>query len=168
MMLESGPSGTLIFMKKPLLHEELSRSIIAAFFETYNDLGYGFSEHICVTAIEKEIERRGHVVARELAVPVWVKNEVVGNQRLDMLVDDKIILEVKSALVLPKAADQQLASYLHGTEFEVGLILHFGEEAKFYRRVLLNEHKKHIRPLSAPNPPQSALRKPSTRGNADD
>ena len=152
MTVESGASTTLIFVKKPLMHEELSNSIIAAFFETYNELGYGFSEHICVNAMEKELARRGHVVARELAVPVWVKNEVVGNQRLDMVVDDKIILEAKSTLVLPKSADQQITSYLNGTEFEVAFLLHFGQEAKFYRRVLFNEYKKHIRPLSVSNP----------------
>jgi GxxExxY protein len=143
-------------MKQTLLHEELSKSVIAAFFETYNDLGYGFAEHICVTAMEKELTRRGHVVARELAVPVWVKNEVVGNQRLDLVADDKIILEVKSTLILPKSADQQVTSYLNGTQFEVAFLLHFGEEPKFYRRILLNEHKKHIRLLSAPDPPKSA------------
>ncbi|MGH9418326.1 MAG: hypothetical protein ACRD3J_00010, partial [Thermoanaerobaculia bacterium] len=59
---------------------------------------------------------------------------------------------LKSSLVLPRSAISQLTSYLRGTQFEVALLLHFGEEATFYRRILFNEHKKHIRPLSASNP----------------
>ena len=146
----------LLFVKKPLLHEELSKSIIGAFFEAYDDLDFGFLEHICVCTLEKELIRRGHLVARELGVPVWVKNEIVGTQRLDMVVDDTIILEVKSTLVLPPTSMRQLTSYLKGTSYEVGLLFHFGEEPNFYRRILLNEHKKHIRPKSAPSPLQSA------------
>jgi GxxExxY protein len=136
-----------------LHHESLSRSIIGGFFEVYNELNYGFREHIYVNALEKELVRRGHVVARELGTRVWCRNECVGSQRLDIVIDDKIILEVKATLVLHQSAMQQLTSYLKGTEFEVGLLLHFGEEPKFYRRILLNEYKKHIGTLSVPDPP---------------
>ena len=153
MMVELGARITLIFMKKTLLHEELSKSIIGAFFEAYDDLDFGFLEHICVNTLEKELLRRGHVVARELGVPVWVKNEIVGTQRLDVVVDDKIVVEVKSSWALPPSALRQLTSYLRGTNLKVGLLLHFGEEPKFYRCVLSNKNKKNLRPPSAPNPP---------------
>ncbi|MGH9421243.1 MAG: hypothetical protein ACRD3J_14795, partial [Thermoanaerobaculia bacterium] len=56
------------------------------------------------------------------------------------------------SLVLPQSAMRQLTSYLRGTAFEVGLLLHFGEEAKFYRRIMFNENKKQIRPLSVSDP----------------
>jgi GxxExxY protein len=139
-------------MKKPLLHEELTRSIIAAFFEVYNELTFGFREHIYVNAIDNELVRRGHVVAREVGSTVWCKNEDVGTQRLDMVVDNKIIVEVKSTQVLHQSAMPQLTSYLKGTAFEVGLLLHFGEKPRFHRCILTNDQKKNIRALSVQDP----------------
>jgi GxxExxY protein len=136
-----------------LHHEELSRSIIGAFYEVYNELDYGFREHIYVNALEKALIRREHVVTREMGTVVWCKNENVGTQRLDLVVDDKIIVEVKATLVLHQSAMRQLTSYLKGTAFEVGLLLHFGEEPKFYRRILTNEHKKNIGRYPSKDPP---------------
>jgi GxxExxY protein len=143
----------LIFVKNTLLHEELSKSIIGAFFESYDALDFGFLEHICVNTLERELVRRGHVVSRELGVQVWVKNEVVGTQRLDMVVDDKIIVEVKSSWAIPPGAMRQITSYLRGTNLEVGLLLHFGEEPTFHRFVFSNRNKKNLRQPSAPSPP---------------
>lgn len=140
------------FMTGPLLHAELTRSVIAAFFEVYNELTFGFREHIYVNAIDKELVRRGHVVAREVGTTVWFKDENVGSQRLDVVVDNKIIVEVKAMRVLHQSAIPQLTSYLKGTEFEVGLLLHFGEKPKFYRCILTNDQKKNIRALSVQNP----------------
>ena len=153
MMVALRTESTLCLMGEPLLHESLSKSIIGAFFEVYNDLDFGFLEHICVAALVKELTARGHVVAREVGVRVWYKGEDIGTQRLDMIVDDTIVVEIKSTLVLHPSAMRQLTSYLRATNIEVGLLLHFGEEANFYRRVLSNKTKRNIRPLSAPDPP---------------
>ena len=60
------------------------------------------------------------------------------DQRLDMIVDDKVIIEVKSTLELHRANHRQLRSYLQGTRLEVGFLLHFGPKAKFYRIVSTN------------------------------
>ena len=56
-----------------LVEEKLTHSIIGAFFEVYNALGYGFLEHIYVTALERELLARGHIVAREVGVRVAYK-----------------------------------------------------------------------------------------------
>jgi GxxExxY protein len=146
-------------MGEPLLHESLTKSIIGAFFEVYNELDFGFLEHMCVSALEIELAKRGHSVAREVGIRVWYKGQDIGAQRLDMIVDDAVVVEVKSTLVLHPSAMRQLTSYLRATNIEVGLLLHFGEKASFYRRVLSNKNKKNIRPLSAIDPPQSALGK---------
>lgn len=75
------------------------------------------------------------MVAREVAVAVDYKGRHVGWQRLDMLVDGKVIVEVKSAEVLPKYAPRQLLSYLRVSRYQVGLVLHFGPEPKYHRFV---------------------------------
>lgn len=79
-----------------LVEEELTRSIIGAFYEVYNTLGFGFLEHIYIMALERELRARGHHVDREVSVRVMYKGEQLSCQRLDMVVDGKVIVETKS------------------------------------------------------------------------
>ena len=116
-----------------LVYEELTFSVIGAFFDVYNHLGHGFLEHLYMAALERELIARGHRVAREVNVPVFYKGEQIGWQRLDMIVDDVLVIEGKSTTELPREAKRQLYNYLKATHLEVGLLLHFGPEPKFYR-----------------------------------
>ena len=118
-----------------LIEEALTRSIIGAFYEVYNCLGYGFLEHLYVLALERELIARGHTVVRQVGVTVYYKGQPLGQQRLDMIVDGKCVIEVKSTFLLHPAHERQLRSYLQGTGLQVGLLLHFGPEAKFVRIV---------------------------------
>lgn len=122
-----------------LIEERLTRSVIGAFYEVYNTLGYGFLEHLYVLALEIELRARGHQVAREIGVPVFYKGIELGRQRLDMIVDERLVVEIKSTFELAKAAHRQLRNYLQATKLEVGLLLHFGPEAKFLRVVCSNK-----------------------------
>jgi GxxExxY protein len=115
-----------------LIEEALSKSVIGAFFEVYNTLGYGFLEHLYVKALERELMARGHSVAREVGVRVMYKGEEIGFQRLDLVVDEKLVVETKATQDLHKSASRQLFNYLHATNLEIGLLLHFGPEARFY------------------------------------
>lgn len=115
-----------------LIEEALSKSVIGAFFEVYNTLGYGFLEHLYVLALERELLARGHRVGRQVEVHVMYKGEVLGCQRLDLVVDDKLVVEAKATQDLHKSASRQLFNYLHATKLEIGLLLHFGPEARFY------------------------------------
>lgn len=81
---------------------------------------------------------RGHRVARELSVSVFYKGDAIATQRLDLVVDEKRVLEVKSTSELHKAAIRQLFNYLRATRLEVGLLLHFGPEPKFFGVVYSN------------------------------
>jgi len=118
-----------------LLEQELTQSIIGAFYEVYNTLGFGFFERIYVMALERELRSRGHHVDREVGVSVFYKGEELCNQRIDMIVDGKVVVETKSTLELPPATRRQLRNYLGATKLEVGLVLHFGPRATFYREV---------------------------------
>lgn len=127
--------------KGPLIEETLTRSIIAAFYTVYRVLGFGFLEHIYSAAMEKELTKRGHRVSREVLVPVYYLGDLIGYQRLDMLVDDRVIVENKATERLSPISEPQLYSYLRGTNLEVGLLLHFGLEPKFRRLVHSKRHK---------------------------
>lgn len=118
------------------------RSAIGAFFEVYNDLGFGFLERVHIRALVREFQSRGHVIAQEKEVAVRYKNEYLCTQRLDLVVDNRLIVETKSSELLPPTAMRQLHNYLRCTDLEVGLLLHFGPKPKFYKRILPNSQKK--------------------------
>lgn len=86
-----------------LIHEPLTRSVIGAFFEVYNALGFGFLEQVYVLAMERELVSRRHRVSREVTVRVYYKGVALGTQRLDMIVDDVLIVETKSTYDLHRA-----------------------------------------------------------------
>lgn len=127
-------------MPDDLIEKKLTESVIGAFFEVYNELKFGFLETLYLKALERELLGRGHGIARQFSVPVFYKGEVIGIQRLDMVVDDKLVIEAKSSENLSPVAIRQLDSYLKATRLEVGLVLHFGPKARFYRRVFLNDN----------------------------
>jgi len=121
-----------------LVEERLTHSVIGAFFEVYNTLGFGFLEHLYVRALERELVARGHTVGREVGIPVRYKGEELGTQRLDMIVDGRLVVETKSTYELHKAAPRQVYNYLRATRLEVGLLLHFGPQPRFYRLLCRN------------------------------
>jgi GxxExxY protein len=83
--------------------------------------------------LERELKKRGHTVERQVLVKVRYKGDVIALQRVDMVVDGKVILEIKAGLLLPPTGTRQLHNYLRATDLEVGLLLHFGPEPKYYR-----------------------------------
>ena len=118
-----------------LLEERLTHSIIGAFLEVYSYFGYGVLEAAYVGALERELRRRGIRVHREHWVPVTYKGDEICLQRLDMVVEGRVVIEAKATQVLAPIATRQLLSYLRASKLQVGLLLHFGPEPQFYRVV---------------------------------
>jgi GxxExxY protein len=146
---------------RELIDEELTGSVIGAFFEVYNTLGYGFYEHFYTKALEIELRLRGHKVVREVQFRVMYKTYYVGTQRVDMVVDDKLIVETKATQELHRGAPRQLFSYLHGSTFEIGLLLHFGPEARFYPIACRNSDPR----TGSENPRSSTATRPFPQGS---
>jgi GxxExxY protein len=126
-----------------LLEEALTRSVIGAFFEVHKELGFGFREHLYALALERDLIAKGHRVAREVAVTVSYRGAPLAWQTLDMIVDERLVLEFKASERLHPDAELQLFGYLRATRLEVGLVLHFGRHAKFHRVVCQNAFKGH-------------------------
>ena len=136
-----------------LIHDRLTHSVIGAFFDVYNTLGFGFLEHVYVASLTRELRNRGHEIGREVSVPVFYKGEEVARQRLDMIVDRKLVVETKSTQSLHEGAVRQVSNYLRATSLELGLLLHFGPRPKFYRVVCTNPEMPSTRIPLPPDPP---------------
>lgn len=116
-----------------LIDETITRQIIGAFFEVYNHLAYGQFESVYRKALLHEMRLRGLTASEETTFEVHYKEIVVGLFRLDLLVENRIVVELKSTPLLSPADRRQLKNYLGVTGLEVGLLLHFGHEPRFER-----------------------------------
>lgn len=114
-----------------LLEAERTRAIIGAFYAVYSELGFGFLESIYARAMHQVLTERGMHVDREFPAPVFFRGQRLGVHRVDMLVDRRIIVEIKSAEFLTPTARRQLRNYLTALHLDVGLILHFGPKPEF-------------------------------------
>ena len=153
-------------MRDELLEAERVHSIVAAFFIVYNYFGGGgLCEAAYAGALEYELTLRGHKVDREVMVAVYYKGKLVARQRLDMLVDDRVIVETKAAERLPSSANSQLIGYLRATLFKVGVLLHFGPHPKFYRfvdTIKSNDKQRHRVRTDSPHSPSKILDPPDS------
>jgi GxxExxY protein len=122
-------------MRGELLEAKRVHSIVGGFFAVYNYYGYGLSELVYAGALEHELRDRGHEIVRELAIEIDYQGRYVARLRLDMVVDGRVVVENKATEKLSPAAAMQLVSYLRATEFEVGLLLHFGPSPYFKRYI---------------------------------
>ena len=122
-------------------HKELTERIIKIFYRVYNTLGYGFLEKIYENAMMIEFRNARIPAESQSPIEVIYENEIVGEHAIDILVDDKIIVELKAAKALMPDHHAQLLNYLKATDIEVGLLLNFGPEAEISRKIFDNHRK---------------------------
>lgn len=118
-----------------IVEKELSHAIVGSFFDVYNELGHGFVESIYARALEIALRDRGLKVDREYPIAVIFRDQQVGFHRIDMLVEQRIVIELKSTQRLAENAHRQLRSCLTAVRLRVGILLHFGPVPKFYREI---------------------------------
>jgi GxxExxY protein len=131
------PSG--ITPAPGLLHGDLTSAIIGAFFSVHSRLGVGFLEHVYGNALALLLTRTGLRVQREVPFDVVFDHEFVGHYRADIVVESKVIVEVKSVTSIAPVHVAQLINYLKASGIQLGLLLNFGESARF-RRVVWTKH----------------------------
>ena len=122
-------------------HTYLTDKIIKAFYKVYNTLGYGFLEKVYEKAMFIELKRMGLFVQKQCRVKVYYEKEEVGDYFADLIVEEKVIIELKAAESLYVEHEYQLINYLKATEIEVGLLFNFGKKPEFKRKVFGNERK---------------------------
>lgn len=126
-----------------LLHENLTNTLIKCFYKVYNELGYGFLEKVYENAFSIEIQNTGLICRQQCPIKVYYQNRQVGNYFADLLVENKIIIELKAGeggIIVEH--ELQLLNYLKATEYEVGMLFFFGEKPSFKRKIFTNDNKK--------------------------
>ena len=136
--------------QRGLKHGELSEQLISIFFSLYNELGHGFLESIYEQAFSVVLAENKIFFERQVAIPVRFHGQVIGEFRADLLVERKVLIELKTGRDIDQAWEKQLLNYLRATDIEVGLLFNFGPNAQFRRYVFENERK---------NPRESAEKK---------
>jgi len=122
-------------------HQDITEKIIKAFYNVYNSLGYGFLERVYENAMMIELKSLNLNCEKQKQIKVFYKNENVGEYYADIIVEDKVIIELKAAEGIVEEHEHQLLNYLKATEIEVGLLLNFGKKPQFKRQIFENSFK---------------------------
>ncbi len=123
-------------------HEEITDRILNAFYQVYNQLGYGFLEKVYENSMAIAARKLGLKVEQQFPISVEFEGEQVGEYSADLVFNDLVVVEIKSAKSLMPEHEAQLLNYLKATKFEVGLLLNFGPQPECRRKVYDNERKK--------------------------
>ena len=126
-------------------HSDLTRKILGAFFQLHKEMGFGFSEKVYQAAFAILLKELGLVVEQQKPIRVYFHNKVVGEYVADMVVNDIVLLELKAIEMLADVHSAQLLNYLKSTEIEVGLLLNFGPQAEFRRKIYDNSRKGSLK-----------------------
>ena len=151
-----------------MLHETITEQIIGGFYDVHHELGHGFLESVYEGAMVVALERRGLRVVRQAPIVVYYSGHAVGDFRADLLVENRVIVELKACRALEPIHEAQVLNYLRATVLEVSLILHFSFKPVFRRLILTNDRKpaessRGIPRPSVVRPPPSNVRLQSAR-----
>jgi GxxExxY protein len=127
--------------QRGLKYGDLTEKLIGIFFNIHNELGHGFLESVYEQAFSVALAESNIFFQRQIAVPVWFHGQKVGDFRADLLVAEKVLVELKTGRDIEPAWEKQLLNYLRATDVEVGLLFNFGPNAQFKRYVFENTKK---------------------------
>ena len=122
---------------------DITYKINGAVFEVNGILGPGFIEKVYENALMVELKNRGLKVESQVPITVQYKDNIVGEYFADLLVEDKVIIELKTVENLDKAHEAQLLNYLKATELQVGLLVNFKHRKADVKRMVLNLPEGH-------------------------
>lgn len=122
----------------PLKHGEITEKILCAAYEVHSFLGNGFQEVIYQRALAHEMGCLGLTFARELEQPIFYKNvdQPIGTRRVDFLVEEKVIVELKAVCEIQPVHWAQVLNYLKAYRLEVALLLNFGTPSLTFKRLV--------------------------------
>ena len=119
-------------------HKELTEKIIRCVFEVHNVLGSGFLEKVYENALLEEMQKKGLKAISQVPISVVYKGKNVGEYTSDIVVEDKIIIEIKAVENIIDIHELQLKNYLKATGLEVGLLINFGKNVEVRRKYVRN------------------------------
>jgi len=120
------------------LHADLTERIIRCFYNVFDNLGHGFLESVYEQALVYELEEAGFKIERQKDISVLYKGKKCGLFKADLVVDDKVIIELKAGKALSSVHEAQLLNYLKATKLKLGLLVNFGSKLEFKRKIFTN------------------------------
>jgi GxxExxY protein len=127
--------------RQPLLYGDLTQKVIGAAFDVHNSLGKGLNERVYENALSVRLRDLGLSVEQQKVLPVYFDNHKVGEQIVDLVVDERVIVETKAVHRLLKNHEAQLLGYLKNTQFQLGLLMNFGSRVQFKRLIFTVQNK---------------------------
>lgn len=125
-----------------MINQEKTSVILKCFYKVYNTLGFGFLEKVYENALFYELINNGLDCSKQDPIALYYDGIPVGDYYADLIVENEINIELKAADGLVEEHEHQLINYLKATNIEVGLLLNFGKDPQFKRKVFSNERKK--------------------------
>lgn len=132
-------------MTNNLLHKSITDSILKVYYDVYNGLGYGFLEKVYQNAMYFQLKSLGYKVEAQKQIKVYFKGQLVGVYYADLVVEDVVIVELKTTELIMNIHVAQIINYLKATPVEVGMLLNFGEEPEFKRIIYTNDRKINLK-----------------------
>ncbi|MEA3476428.1 MAG: GxxExxY protein [Candidatus Cloacimonadota bacterium] len=124
-------------------YKEITEKIIKGFYEVYNELGAGFLESVYEHALFIVLTGYGLCVEEQKDIPVLFRSQIIGNFRTDLIINEKVIVEIKAVRCLLPEYEAQIINYLKATNIEVGLLVNFGKKLEF-KRFIYDNYRKNI------------------------
>ena len=124
-----------------MLEKDLTDKIIRAFYRVYNNLGYGFLEKVYENSLLFELQKSGLSCEKQKQIKVYYEETQVGEYFADLIVENKVIIELKATENICIEHEYQLINHLKATNMEVGLLLNFGKKPQFRRKIFTNTRK---------------------------
>ncbi|MBS3824543.1 MAG: GxxExxY protein [Wenzhouxiangellaceae bacterium] len=125
-----------------LIDSELTQQVIGIFYSVYNELGRGFSEGVYENSMAIALKEEGVPFAQQYPLTVRFRDKPAGEFRIDLMVDSRLVVELKAVTQLTRAHEAQVINYLKATGVQVGLLLNFGDRPEFKRLVFTDAHKQ--------------------------
>lgn len=119
------------------MYKDLSYKIVGCFYKVYNTLGPGHKEDIYQKALGIEFENQKIEYISKKRLPINYEEKKVGIYEPDFIIEDKILVEIKSVITMPKVFEKQLYYYLKGSEYRLGYMINFGSNKIDIRRRIL-------------------------------
>ena len=116
-------------------YSEITEKIIAAAYTVHNQLGYGFVEKVYKNSLLIELTNSTLNCRAEVPMQVFYRNRLVGEFCADIVVDDKVVVEIKAVGKIDPAHEVQLVNYLKASGISVGLLINFGKSVEIRRKV---------------------------------
>lgn len=129
-----------------LLYEDLSYKLRGIFFKAYNEIGPGFKEEVYIRALVKLLNEEKIPYQQEQEFPLNFHGKKIGYTKLDLVIDDSIIIEVKAVDILHTVFEKQTLSYLKATGLKLAFLVNFGNSRLEIKR-FVNESSRYPRDL---------------------